>query len=77
MSSEPNLDYKNDITTSTNYLVKDIALKALLFAMVFYIVNSNLSLKLLQCLDNYPFIEKNFIQAILFGIIYYFISINL
>jgi hypothetical protein len=76
-NQEPNLDYKKDISPSMNFLVKDVALKALLFAMLFYIVNSNLVLKLLQCLDSFPIIEKNFVQAIIFGILYYVISVNL
>ena len=76
-SQEPNLNYQKDISLSLNFLVKDVALKALLFAMVFYIINSNLMNKLLQCLDKFPFIEKNFIQAIIFGIVFYLISVNL
>jgi len=75
------LDYQNELETNKpyhiNFLVKDIALKALLFGMVFYILNSKLINKLLSCLDNYPWIEKNLIQAILFGFVFYLISINL
>jgi len=60
-----------------NFITKDVALKALLFGMVFYIINSKLMNKLLSCLDQYPWIEKNLIQAIIFSIVFYFISINL
>ena len=78
---EPKLDYKKDLNTSKsyhlNFLVKDVALKSLLFGMVFYILNSKLIIKLLSCLDNYPWIEKNLIQAILFAFIFYLISVNL
>jgi len=77
MSEQPNLNYQNELSPYTNFIVKDIALKAVLFAMVFYIMNSNLINKLLQCLDKYQFIEKNFIQAILFGLVFYMISVNL
>ena len=77
MSEQPNLNYQNELSPYTNFIVKDVALKALLFSMVFYIMNSNLINKLLQCLDKYQFIEKNFIQAILFGIVFYMISVNL
>jgi hypothetical protein len=73
----PNLNYQNDITPSFNFIVKDVALKSLLFSMLFYIMNSNLINKLLQCLDKYPLIDKNFIQSILFGLVFYFISVNL
>ena len=71
------LDYKNDTTMHINFLVKDVALKALLFGMVFYIINSNLMNKLLSCLDNYPWIEKNLIQSIIFALVFYIISVNL
>ena len=60
-----------------NFITKDVALKALLFGMVFYIINSKLINKLLSCLDKYPWIEKNLIQAIIFSIVFYLISINL
>ena len=77
MSEQSNLNYQNELSPYTNFIVKDVALKALLFAMVFYIMNSSLVNKLLQCLDKYQFIEKNFIQSILFGLVYYMISVNL
>ena len=77
MSEQPNLNYQNELSPYTNFIVKDIALKAVLFSMVFYIINSNLINKLLQCLDKYQFIEKNFVQAIIFGIVFYMISVNL
>jgi len=76
-SVNPNLNYQNDVTPSFNFIVKDVALKALLFSMLFYIMNSNLLHKMLQCLDKYPLVDKNFIQSILFGLVFYFISINL
>ena len=76
-NSNPNLNYQSDITPSFNFIVKDVALKALLFAMLFYIINSNLVHKLLQVLNAYPLIDKNFIQSLLFGLVFYFISINL
>ena len=71
------LDYKTDATMHINFLVKDVALKALLFGMVFYIINSNLINKLLSCLDKYVWIEKNLIQSILFTLVFYLISVNL
>ena len=77
MSEQSNLNYQNELSPYTNFIVKDVALKALLFSMVFYIMNSTLVNKLLQCLDKYQFIERNFVQSILFGLVYYMISINL
>ena len=80
VKSIKNLNHNEQIKegfSSSEYLVKDIALKALLFSMVFYIINSNLMGKLLVCVERIGFIEKNFVQALLFGIVYYLISINL
>jgi hypothetical protein len=77
MSDQQSLNYQNELSPYTNFIVKDVALKALLFAMVFYIMNSSLINKLLQCLDKYQFIEKNFVQSILFGLVFYMISVNL
>ena len=77
MSEQSNINYQNELSPYTNFIVKDVALKALLFSMVFYIMNSTLVNKLLQCLDKYQFIERNFVQSILFGLVYYMISVNL
>lgn len=75
------LDYQNELDSSIslklNLIVKDVALKALLFGMVFYILNSKLMNKLLNCLDGFPWIERNLVQAILFSIVFYLISVNL
>ena len=77
ISISNNVDYKPETTMHINFIVKDIALKSLLFGMVFYIINSKLFNKLLSCFDKYPWIEKNFIQSILFVLVFYLISINL
>ena len=77
MSEQQSLNYQNELSPYTNFIVKDVALKALLFSMVFYIMNSGLVNKLLQCLDKYQFIEKNFVQSVLFGLVFYMISVNL
>ena len=84
------LDYQSELDTKDakhtnntnkslylNFLVKDVALKALLFCMVFYILNSKLMNKLLSCLDGFPWIERNLVQAVLFGVVFYMISVNL
>ena len=77
MPDQQSLNYQNELSPYTNFIVKDVALKALLFSMVFYIMNSSLLNKLLQFLDKYQFIEKNFVQAVLFGLVFYMISVNL
>jgi len=74
---QPKLNYQSEVSQSISFPVKDVALKSLLFGMVFYIINSNLINKLLQFLDKYPFVEKNLIQSVIFCIVYYFISVNL
>jgi hypothetical protein len=71
------LNYKDDLQEGFSYVVKDVALKAILFGMVFYIINSDLMNKLLRCLDGIRFLEKNLIQSIIFTFIFYLISINL
>jgi len=81
------LDYHNELETGNsgntskslhlNFLVKDVALKSLLFGMVFYILNSKLINKLLSCLDGFPWIERNLVQAVLFAMVFYLISVNL
>ena len=77
MTEQTKLNYQNELSPYTNFIVKDVALKALLFSMLFYILNSNLMNKMLQIIEKYPFIEKNFIQAIIFGVVFYMISVNL
>lgn len=71
------LNYKEELQEGFSYVVKDIALKAILFGMVFYIINSDLMNKLLKCLDGIRFLEKNLIQSIIFASVFYLISINL
>ena len=65
-----------------NFTIKIIVLQCQKYQnirkiIVFYIMNSTLVNKLLQCLDKYQFIERNFVQSILFGLVYYMISVNL
>lgn len=71
------MNYQNEIKEGFSYVVKDVALKSILFGMVFYIINSDLMNKLLKCLDGIRFIEKNLIQSIIFALVFYLISINL
>jgi len=74
---DTNLDNKNKLSLKVDFLVKDIALKALLFSMVFYIINSKLMLKCLSFLNKYPWIEINIIQSLIFAFVFYIVSINL
>lgn len=54
----------------------DILLKTILFTLVYYLVSSDLiSIILTRYLPK--FIDKILIQSLLFGILYYFISIQI
>jgi hypothetical protein len=66
-------NYYDDNFLSYN---KDLALKALLFSMVFYILVSQFIIQYIKNIIPKTF-ELEFIQAILFGIIFYLISIHL
>lgn len=55
---------------------KDIGLKTLLFSMLFYVIISKYLTNLIK--QNIPAsFELEFIQALLFGIFFYIININL
>jgi hypothetical protein len=73
---EPQLDYQ-DNEESLFDLNKDIALKALLFGMVFYIIDSKLLNKVIEnCLPT-KLIEKQLLKSILFALIFYIIMSQL
>lgn len=55
---------------------KDLALKGLLFAMVFYIINSPVVTNLLSK-KLLPSMETLAVQSVIFGFIFYLISIHL
>jgi len=73
---EPQLDYQDNEETLFE-LNKDIALKALLFSMVFYIIDSKLINKIIEkCLPT-KLIEKQILKSILFALIFYIIMSQL
>ena len=73
---DPQLDYQ-DNEESLFELNKDIALKALLFSMVFYIIDSKLINKIIEkCLPT-KLIEKQILKSILFALIFYIIMSQL
>ena len=73
---EPQLDYQEN-NNSLFELNKDIALKALLFGMVFYIIDSKLINKLIvKCLPT-NLIEKEILKSLLFAITFYLIMSQL
>jgi hypothetical protein len=73
---DPQLDYQ-DNEESLFELNKDIALKALLFGMVFYIIDSKLLNRVIEnCLPT-KLIEKQILKSILFALIFYIIMSQL
>ena len=76
MDYQNSLENINDVEEGFSAVNKDIALKGLLFAMVFYIVSSPV---IIQSIEQYlpKTIETLLVQSILFGIVFYLISINL
>lgn len=73
---EPQLDYQ-DNKESLFELNKDIALKALLFGMVFYIIDSKLLNKVIEkCLPT-QLIEKQLLKSIVFALVFYLIMSQL
>jgi len=71
------IELDNNTFLHIKFISKDIALKSILFGLLFYIVNSKLSNKILSNLDKYTWIERNLIQSILFTILFYLINIIL
>jgi hypothetical protein len=71
--SENKLEYIEEGFSIYN---KDIGLKTLLFSMLFYIIISKYVITIIK--KNIPAsFEVEFIQAIVFGIAFYIININL
>lgn len=72
------LDYENDFDEGfVNGLNQDIALKAIIFSMLFYIIDSKLLCKLIEKYMPVKLLGKDIIKAILFGAIFYLISISI
>lgn len=63
-------------SNNSNLVNKDTALRALLFAMLFYILSSPLIAVAVNKVA--PFhIEVQLVNAIIFGILFYIISVNI
>jgi len=70
------MDQNNKYTEGFSKLNKDLALKGLLFAMVFYIINSPVITNMLKK-NMLPSLETLAVQSIMFGVTFYLISIHL
>jgi len=72
------LDYENDLDEGfVNGLNQDIALKAIIFSMLFYIIDSKLLCKLIETYMPVKFFGKDIIKAVLFGTLFYLISVSI
>ena len=71
------LDYEEDIEEGFCTINQDIALKTIIFAMLFYIVDSKLVNKLICNYLPTKLIDINFLKALVFGILFYIISVNI
>lgn len=71
--SVPTSENKN-IEDELSVVNKDIALRALLFAIIYYIITSPL---VLNVIDKYSpvSVETLIIQSIIFGLVYYFLNV--
>lgn len=67
----------NTDDSNKSYYNKEIALKTILFTMLFYICNSALSRSVLSKFQWIILIGVEFIQSIIFAILYYIISYNI
>jgi hypothetical protein len=56
---------------------KDVALKTLLYTLLFYIVNSALVRTILNKIQFIVLLGTDLVQAVIFGILFYIISFNL
>jgi len=74
---EANLDYNDDQDESMFELNKDIALKALLFGMVFYIIDSPLVQKIIESCLPTKLIERQVFKAVIFALLFYLIMSQL
>lgn len=71
------LDYEEEIEEGFCTINQDIALKTIIFAMLFYIVDSKLVNKLICNYLPTKLIDINFLKALVFGILFYIISVNI
>jgi hypothetical protein len=71
--SVPTSENKN-IEDELSVVNKDIALRAVLFAIIYYIITSPL---VLNVIDKYSpvSVETLIIQSIIFGLVYYFLNV--
>ena len=69
------LDYEEELNEGFSEVNQELALKAIIFSMLFYIIDSDLINKIIETCMPIKLFGKEVIKATLFGILYYFISI--
>ena len=69
------VDYKEDVEEGFhNGINQDIALKAIIFSMIFYIVDSKLMAKLIENYAPIKLFGRDIVKAMIFALLFYFIS---
>lgn len=71
------LDYEDELEEGFTNLNQDIALKAIIFSMLFYIIDSKLIIKLICNYLPVKLFGAELLKSLLFGIIFYVISVNI
>lgn len=69
------VDYQEDVEEGFhNGINQDIALKAIIFSMIFYIVDSKLMAKLIENYAPIKLFGRDIVKAMIFALLFYFIS---
>jgi hypothetical protein len=72
------VDYQEDVEEGfSNGINQDIALKAIIFSMLFYIVDSKLLAKLIENYTPIKLFGRDLIKAMIFALFFYFISVTI
>lgn len=72
------LDYQEDIEEGfNNGINQDIALKAIIFSMLFYIVDSKLVSKLIENYAPVKLFGRELVKTMIFALFFYFISVTI
>lgn len=69
------VDYQEDVEEGFhNGINQDIALKAIIFSMIFYIVDSKLMAKLIENYAPIKLFGRDIVKAMIFALVFYFVS---
>lgn len=72
------VDYQEDVEEGFhNGINQDIALKAIIFSMLFYIVDSKLVAKMIENYGPVKLFGRELAKAMIFALVFYFISVTI